>query len=138
MSITTKTGDDGSTGLWSGERVGKDDPRIEACGEIDELSSFLGFARLACRLGETDDLDPCHDVVEPGDPLGKRQRCAALDEIGSARRQRGPLRRLDSAAKGAVLRGPAPSPVCLAGYRVRPPRSAPPDRSAPARRTRSA
>ena len=55
MSITTMTGDDGSTSLWSGERVGKDDPRIEACGEVDELSSLLGFARLACRLGETAD-----------------------------------------------------------------------------------
>jgi cob(I)alamin adenosyltransferase len=53
MAITTKTGDDGSTGLWSGERVGKDDPRIEICGDIDELSSFLGFARLASRRSET-------------------------------------------------------------------------------------
>lgn len=53
MAITTKTGDDGSTSLWSGERVGKDDPRIEACGEIDELSSLLGFARLACRLADS-------------------------------------------------------------------------------------
>jgi cob(I)alamin adenosyltransferase len=51
MSITTKSGDDGSTGLWSGERVGKDDPRIEICGDIDELSSLLGFARLAATLG---------------------------------------------------------------------------------------
>jgi cob(I)alamin adenosyltransferase len=53
MSITTKDGDDGTTGLWSGERVPKDDPRIEACGAADELSSFLGFARLACALPET-------------------------------------------------------------------------------------
>jgi cob(I)alamin adenosyltransferase len=53
MSITTKDGDDGTTGLWSGERVPKDDPRIEACGAVDELSSFLGFARLACALPET-------------------------------------------------------------------------------------
>jgi len=53
MSITTKSGDDGTTGLWSGERVSKDDPRVEACGEADELSSLLGFARLACRLRET-------------------------------------------------------------------------------------
>ena len=53
MSITTKTGDDGSTELWAGLRVDKDDPRIEACGEVDELSSLLGFARLACRLSET-------------------------------------------------------------------------------------
>ncbi|MGA2547301.1 MAG: cob(I)yrinic acid a,c-diamide adenosyltransferase [Rectinemataceae bacterium] len=53
MSITTTTGDEGSTELWSGERVPKDDPRIEACGEVDELSSLLGFARLAARLDET-------------------------------------------------------------------------------------
>jgi ATP:cob(I)alamin adenosyltransferase len=53
MSITTKGGDGGETDLWSGERVAKDDPRIEACGEVDELSSFLGFARLACRLERT-------------------------------------------------------------------------------------
>jgi cob(I)alamin adenosyltransferase len=53
MSITTKTGDDGTTGLLSGERVPKDDPRIEACGEADELSCLLGFARLACAQPET-------------------------------------------------------------------------------------
>lgn len=53
MGITTKTGDDGTTGLWSGQRVPKDDIRIEACGEADELSSLLGFARLAARLPET-------------------------------------------------------------------------------------
>jgi cob(I)alamin adenosyltransferase len=53
MSITTRTGDDGSTELRSGERVRKDDPRIEVCGEVDELSSLLGFSRLAAHLGET-------------------------------------------------------------------------------------
>jgi ATP:cob(I)alamin adenosyltransferase len=53
MSITTKEGDAGETDLWSGERVAKDHPRIEACGEVDELASFLGLARLACRLGST-------------------------------------------------------------------------------------
>jgi cob(I)alamin adenosyltransferase len=55
MSITTKDGDDGTTGLWSGERVSKADPRVEACGEVDELSSFLGLARLACGLPGTRD-----------------------------------------------------------------------------------
>jgi ATP:cob(I)alamin adenosyltransferase len=53
MSIVTKTGDEGRTGLWSGERVWKDDPRVEAYGSLDELSSFLGLARLAARLPET-------------------------------------------------------------------------------------
>ena len=37
-------GDGGETGLGSGQRVRKDDPRIECVGSIDELSSFLGLA----------------------------------------------------------------------------------------------
>ena len=45
MSIVTKTGDDGLTGLWSGERVRKDDARVEAYGTIDELDSVLGEAK---------------------------------------------------------------------------------------------
>jgi ATP:cob(I)alamin adenosyltransferase len=53
MSITTKTGDGGETSLWSGERVRKNDPRVEAYGCLDELSSFLGLARHSCRLGDT-------------------------------------------------------------------------------------
>ena len=58
MGITTETGDDGTTGLGSGKRVPKDDPRIEALGEVDELSSRLGFARLSCRLaGNRDALE---------------------------------------------------------------------------------
>lgn len=52
MSIITRTGDDGDTGLWSGERVGKDDLRVEAYGTIDELSSALGVARHLCFLDE--------------------------------------------------------------------------------------
>ncbi len=41
--ITTRTGDDGSTGLGDGSRVGKDDVRIKAIGTIDELNSLLGL-----------------------------------------------------------------------------------------------
>jgi cob(I)alamin adenosyltransferase len=40
--IYSTTGDDGSTGLIGGKRVPKDDPRIEACGSIDELNAVLG------------------------------------------------------------------------------------------------
>ncbi|GLS03141.1 ATP:cob(I)alamin adenosyltransferase [Chitiniphilus shinanonensis] len=40
--ITTRTGDDGSTGLGDGSRVGKEHPRIDALGEVDELNSQLG------------------------------------------------------------------------------------------------
>ncbi len=40
--IYTRTGDDGSTGLGTGERVRKDSPRVEACGAVDELNSAIG------------------------------------------------------------------------------------------------
>jgi len=49
MSVVTKTGDDGTTGLWSGERIGKDELRVECYGTIDELNSFLGDARHALK-----------------------------------------------------------------------------------------
>lgn len=45
MSIVTKTGDAGTTGLMYGRRVPKNHPRVEACGTIDELNSALGLAR---------------------------------------------------------------------------------------------
>lgn len=45
MSITTKTGDRGQTALWSGERVWKDDIRVDAYGTVDELNSNLGEAK---------------------------------------------------------------------------------------------
>lgn len=40
--ITTRTGDDGTTGLADGTRVGKDSARITALGSVDELNSHLG------------------------------------------------------------------------------------------------
>ena len=41
--IVTRTGDDGSTGLADGSRIGKDDPRISVIGEVDELNSRIGL-----------------------------------------------------------------------------------------------
>ncbi|KGW75765.1 putative cob(I)alamin adenosyltransferase [Burkholderia pseudomallei MSHR2990] len=40
--IATRTGDDGTTGLGDGSRVRKDDARIAAIGDVDELNSQLG------------------------------------------------------------------------------------------------
>ncbi|WP_297520226.1 cob(I)yrinic acid a,c-diamide adenosyltransferase [Thermococcus sp.] len=45
MSITTKTGDKGLTGLFTGDRVAKYSPVMEANGTIDELDSFIGEAK---------------------------------------------------------------------------------------------
>lgn len=46
-AIYTKTGDAGQTSLFGGGRVGKDDPRVEAYGQVDELNATLGLARAA-------------------------------------------------------------------------------------------
>lgn len=43
--IYTRRGDDGSTGLFGGPRVRKDDLRVAAYGDVDELNSALGVAR---------------------------------------------------------------------------------------------
>ena len=55
MPIYTKTGDTGDTGLFGGGRVGKEDPRVEAYGQVDELNAALGLAR-AAGLGAMDAL----------------------------------------------------------------------------------
>jgi cob(I)alamin adenosyltransferase len=48
MKLYTRTGDDGTTGLFSGARVSKDHPRIEAYGTVDELNAVLGLVLCAC------------------------------------------------------------------------------------------
>ena len=45
MSIVTRTGDRGTTGLMYNRRVSKSHPRVEACGSVDELNAALGLAR---------------------------------------------------------------------------------------------
>ena len=55
MKIYTKTGDDGSTGLYGGSRVSKADLRVEAYGTVDETNAAIGLARAA-------DLSPGTDV----------------------------------------------------------------------------
>lgn len=49
MSITTKRGDYGKTSLYKGKRVDKDNLRVEIVGNIDELNSYLGFAKICTK-----------------------------------------------------------------------------------------
>jgi len=53
--IYTKTGDDGTTGLGSGERRKKYDLRVAAYGTVDETNACIGLARL--HLADNGDLD---------------------------------------------------------------------------------
>lgn len=55
VRIYTRTGDDGTTGLYFGGRVRKDDPAIELNGTVDEAQAAIGLARaMAERGGELD------------------------------------------------------------------------------------
>jgi cob(I)alamin adenosyltransferase len=56
MKIYTKTGDSGDTGLFGGGRVSKDDPRVEAYGDVDELNAVLGLARSAELMPRIDEV----------------------------------------------------------------------------------
>jgi len=49
MSIATKTGDQGLTGLMYNRRVSKCHPRVEAYGAVDELNAALGLARATAQ-----------------------------------------------------------------------------------------
>lgn len=55
MSISTKRGDDGSTGLLYGGRVRKDSTRVEANGAIDEAQAAIGLARAEVRRSKLDE-----------------------------------------------------------------------------------
>jgi cob(I)alamin adenosyltransferase len=52
--IYTRSGDEGKTGLFGGQRVSKDSPRVEAYGTVDEANAFIGIVR--SLLAEDDPL----------------------------------------------------------------------------------
>src|SRR5690606_5501980 len=54
--ITTRTGDQGTTGLGDGSRIGKNAPRIAALGDVDELNSMLGLLRAESLPADIDAL----------------------------------------------------------------------------------
>ncbi len=61
MPIYTKTGDTGETGLFGGGRVGKDNERVDAYGEVDELNASVGLAR---AMGLSPKLDAIAKTIQ--------------------------------------------------------------------------
>lgn len=61
MKIYTRTGDEGSTGLFGGPRVAKDDARIEAYGTVDELNAVIGIVR---SLGVSEQVDQQLELIQ--------------------------------------------------------------------------
>jgi cob(I)alamin adenosyltransferase len=49
VKVYTRRGDSGDTDLAGGGRVGKDDPRVEAYGAVDELNAFVGIAAVEAQ-----------------------------------------------------------------------------------------
>ena len=72
MRIYTGTGDQGTTGLFGGDRVEKDDVRVEAYGAIDELNACIGVAAAHIEPGQvTDELAAIQaDLFRLGAELG--------------------------------------------------------------------
>ncbi len=56
LKIYTKTGDDGRTGLYGGGRVPKDDLRVSAYGDVDELNAIIGMARSTDMMPRIDEV----------------------------------------------------------------------------------
>ncbi len=87
--IYTKSGDSGQTGLGDGSRVAKDDPRVVAYGEVDELNSLIGLILATVpQLPEAELLQSVqHDLFDlgadlcvphtPEEPPGGRLRVVA-------------------------------------------------------------
>jgi len=86
--ITTRTGDDGTTGLGDGSRVSKDDARIAAIGDVDELNSCIGVllcepmpsdVRDALTQIQNDLFDLGGELSIPGHSMIQESHLARLD-----------------------------------------------------------
>ena len=74
MKIYTKTGDQGTTGLFGGARVEKGDIRVEAYGTVDETNAILGVARAAKLPPAVDEV--LHQVQKDLFVVGAELACA--------------------------------------------------------------
>src|SRR5712671_1176204 len=64
MKIYTRTGDDGTTGLFGGQRVLKNDPRLECYGTVDELNAAVGLVLAGLPVAIEAELSPRLRVVQ--------------------------------------------------------------------------
>ena len=87
MKIYTRTGDTGGTSLFDGTRTTKDDPRVDAYGEVDELNAWFGLVR-ASGLDAALDAEVVHlqrdlfalgaQLADPADTLAPRVSKAVI------------------------------------------------------------
>ncbi len=94
--VYTRTGDDGRTALIGGERVPKDDARVEAYGMMDELNACLGLARgansaaagpfadeleIALRRVQNEVFDLGNELATPAESRWPNMPCATPEAV---------------------------------------------------------
>ena len=99
MKIYTKTGDQGSTGLFGGGRVAKDNIRVEAYGDVDELNAVIGMARSVEMMPRIDEvLVPIQrDLFAIGALLATPDRDKMAQHLQKARIDEGRIQELERA-----------------------------------------
>jgi cob(I)alamin adenosyltransferase len=87
LKIYTRTGDEGDTALFGGGRVPKDDKRVEAYGDVDELNASLGLARSIEMMPRIDEvLVPVQrDLFAIGALLATPDRDRMREQLAKAR-----------------------------------------------------
>lgn len=112
--IYTRKGDLGTSSLFSGEKVAKDDIRLEAYGALDELQAQLGMAR---ALTQSEELKPVLSQIQ-------RDISIACSELASNAEVRGKLarhigradtERLEHAIDSFTARFPLPNYFIIPG-----------------------
>jgi cob(I)alamin adenosyltransferase len=97
VKIYTRTGDAGDTSLFDGSRVRKDDARVDAYGEVDELNAWLGLARAsrldtpldeALRQLQRDLFALGAQLADPAEKLAPRVAKAVIAEADVVRLER--------------------------------------------------
>ena len=130
MSIATRTGDAGSTGLLHGQRVTKDHPQIEALGTFDELNVEIGAARMLASDPQVRDLLKAVQaslVAFMGEIACAEEDAQGHESSRFARLGEADLRRLDETLAALESRGiplggwatPGATPAALAFDRAR-------------------
>lgn len=99
MKIYTRTGDEGGTALFGGGRVGKDHPRVEAYGDVDELNASLGLARSIDMMPRIDEvLVPIQrDLFAIGALLATPDHEKMREQLSKARIDEGRIEELERA-----------------------------------------
>jgi cob(I)alamin adenosyltransferase len=94
VKIYTRTGDTGETSLFGGTRTTKDDPRVDAYGDVDELNAWLGLVR-ASGLDAALDAEVVHlqrdlfalgaQLADPADTIASRVTKAVIADADVTR-----------------------------------------------------